>query len=58
MAIMQVATSVTIMQDLRFYYNYADGTFYHSYVGGSFFVIRHVTVSVAIVQLEVSAALM
>ena len=33
---MQVTTSVAIMQTLRLYCNYADGTFCYSYVRGSF----------------------
>ena len=34
-AIIQVVTSVAVMQALRLYYSYADGTFCYSYVGGS-----------------------
>ena len=44
-----------LMQNLRFYCNYAGGTFCHTYVGGSFVAFMKVTVSVAIMQLEVSA---
>ena len=55
-AIMQVPTSVAIMQFLRFYCNYVGGTFCYIYFGGFFFVaIMQVTVSVEIMQLEVSA---
>ena len=35
-AIMQVPTSVAIMQFLRFYCNYVGGFFCYIYVGGSF----------------------
>ena len=35
LTIMLVATSVAVMQALKFYYNYAGGTFCYSYVGGS-----------------------
>ena len=34
-AIMEVVTSVAVMQALGPYYSYADGTFCYSYVGGS-----------------------
>ena len=57
-AIMQVPTSVAIMQFLRFYCNYAGGALCYIYVGGLFVTIMQVTVSVAIMQLEVSAAFM
>ena len=49
-AIIQVPMSVAIMQFLRFYCNYVVGTLCYIYVGDSF--------SVAIIQLEVSAAFM
>ena len=53
-AIMQVPTSVAIMQFLRFYCNYVGGTFCYIY----FVAIMQVTVSVEIMQLEVSAPFM
>ena len=43
---------------MRFYCNYVGGTFCYTYVGGSFDAIMQVTVSVASMHLEVSAALM
>ena len=46
-AIMQVPTSVAIMQFLRFYCNYVGGTFCYIYVSGLFVAIMQVTVSVA-----------
>ena len=60
MAIMQVPTSVAFLQVLRFYCNFVGGTFYfcYTYVGGSFSCSYKVTVSVAIMQLEISATLM
>ena len=57
-AVMQVPTSVAIMQFLRFYCNYVCGTFCYIYVGKSFVAIIQVTVFDAIIQLEVSAAFM
>ena len=59
MAIMQVSTSVAFLQVLRFYCNYVCGTFYscYTYVGGHFSCSYKATVSVAIMQLEVSATL-
>ena len=44
---MQVPTSVTIMQVLRFCCNYVGGTFCYTHVGGSFFAVTKVTVSVS-----------
>ena len=57
-AVMQVPTSVVIMQFLRFYCNYVGGALCYIYVDGLFVTIMQVTVSVAIMQLEVSAAFM
>ena len=57
-AIMQVTTSVAIMQILRLYCNSAGGTCCYSCVDGSFCYIMHATISVRIIQLEGSAALM
>ena len=57
-AIMQVPTSVAIMQFLRFYCNYAGGTFCYIYFVDLFVAIIQVTVSVEIMQLEVSASFM
>ena len=57
--IMQVPTPVAIMQVLRFYCNYVGCTFRYIYIGGSFCSnYACVTVSVAIMQLEVFAAFM
>ena len=55
--VMQVPTSVAIMQFLRLYCNYVGGTFCYIYVD-LFVAIVQVTVSVVIMQLEVSAAFM
>ena len=56
-AVMQVPTSVAIMQFLRLYCNYVGGTFCYIYVN-LFVAIVQMTLSVAIMQLEVSAAFM
>ena len=60
MAIMQVPTSVAIMQVLMFYCDYIGGTFCDTYVMlvNIFVAVMKVTVSDAIMQLEVSATLM
>ena len=57
-AIMQVPTSVAVVQFLRFSCNYVGSTFCYIYFSGSFFAIIQVTVSVEIMQLEVSAPFM
>ena len=57
-AIMQVPTSVAIMQVLKFYCNYVGGTFRELMLMDFFVAVMKVTVSVAIMQLEVSATLM
>ena len=57
-AIMQVPTSVAVMQVLRFYSNYVGGTFSYTYVGGSFCCSFEGDCSVSVMQLEVSATLM
>ena len=64
-AIMQVPTSVAIMQVLKLCCNYVGGTFFCcTYVGKYFcciyemFLLTSMTVSVAIMQLEISATLM
>ena len=60
MAIMQVPTSVAIMQVLMFYCDYIGGTFCNTYVMlvDLFVAVMKVTVSNAIMQLEVSTTLM
>ena len=68
MAIMEMTTSVAMMQVLRFCCHFASGTFCFSYVesfccnyAGDLLnlsvAITQVTVSVAVMQVEVSAAL-
>ena len=59
-AIMEVPTSVAIIQVLMFCCNYVGGTFWDTYVMlvDLFVGVMKVTVSDAIMQLEVSAALM
>ena len=56
-AIMQLPTSVAIIQVLRFYCNYIGGTFCCTYVCGLLVAVMKVTVSVAFMQWEVSATL-
>ena len=48
---MQVGTSVAIMQVLRLYYNYAGGSFYAVMLVDLSVAIMHVNVSAAIIQL-------
>ena len=58
LAIMEMPTSVAIMQVLRFYSNYVGDTSATLMLVDLFVAVMKVTVSVAIMQLEVSATLM